>query len=272
MKIRSATTSDWQVFLTLAKEEGWQVPRLEVDLLTSALNGGAFALLEGGVCRGFVTTAAHPRSGWIGNLILAPEGRGKGTGGRLFDFAVGHLERRGSASIILTASELGRPLYEKRGFRSIGTIERWRHDPAPRRGPRPPFEREGREALCQLDALAWDEARGSLLTFLSERGQTFVAGLSCLHVQEGEDMQVLGPWYSASRCLEENHRLLRLALDAVKYAAPLFTDLLVESGLSPLLDRAGFRPCGSTALMVKGECPAELSRHLVSLASLGSLG
>ena len=272
MEIRSATTTDWPVFLTLAKEEGWQVPRLEIDLFAGPLRGGAFALLEGGVCRGFVTTAAYPRSGWIGNLILAPEERGKGTGGRLFDFAVGHLEQRGSASIILTASALGRPLYEKRGFRSIGTIERWRHDPEPRRNGLPPFDHDGREALCQLDALAWEEARSPLLSFLSERGQTFVAGLSCLHVQEGEDMQILGPWYSASRRLEENGRLLRLALDAVQGAAPLFTDLLAESGLSPLLSRAGFRPCGSTALMVKGECPAELGRHLVSLASLGSLG
>ncbi len=272
MLIRQATAADWHSFLRFADDEGWQVPRLEIDLFSGPMATGAFALTDDERCLGFITAAAHTRSGWIGNLILPQEERGKGYGGQLFDYAVRYLEGCGVQSLLLTASALGKPLYEKRGFTTIGAIERWRFDPNGKGSCGNADDPLPFSILKEADAYAWQEERRDLLPFLHNRGQAFLAGRSCLHLQHGEDIQVLGPWYTASRCRVENRQLVLKALAAATPGVPLFTDILTRSGLSPVLKLAGFRRTGSTDLMLRGPRPPMLTSTLVALASLGSMG
>jgi GNAT superfamily N-acetyltransferase len=54
--------------------------------------------------------------------LIAAAYRGRGYGGGLVDHAIKNLRAHG---VWLTASELGRPLYERRGFCVIGGVERW---------------------------------------------------------------------------------------------------------------------------------------------------
>jgi hypothetical protein len=70
MEIMMPTDADWQVFLALAREEGWRVPKSELELFRGPLAGSAFVLRRGEEVLGFVTAVAHERSGWIGNLIV----------------------------------------------------------------------------------------------------------------------------------------------------------------------------------------------------------
>jgi len=261
---------DWPHFLDLARQEGWRVPASELDLLRGPLAGSAFVLKHHGERCGYVSAVAAGDSGWIGNLIVPAEKRGRGYGKRLFSHALKRLTAQGCRSQWLTASPLGRPLYEKNGFVAIDSIERWIF---PADGARP-FASEAESAtttVLSADASAWGVARTALLLPLLGGGTVASAGLTAALLQPGEQLQVLGPWYSSSCCPRENRTVLTRLLAA---AGPteICADVPASSPLRLLLDAAGFRRSGSTALMVRGDRSDVNLSSLVALASLGSIG
>ena len=270
MEIISPTDADWQVFLALARTEGWRVPKNELALFRGPLAGSAFVLRRGEDVLGFVTAVAHEKSGWIGNLIVPRTCRGRGYGALLFDHAMDVLERLGVASTWLTASSLGRPLYEKKGFAVIDGVVRWT------------FKAEGRSlaegerteiaGLLAGDVRVWGESRDRLLSPLAREGEVFACGRTVALLQGGQGMQVLGPWFSAERCPRENRRLLLAVLGAAAERTELVTDVIESSPLQSLLRAAGFTRHGRCDLMVRGETGGVRLADLVSLASLGSMG
>jgi GNAT superfamily N-acetyltransferase len=270
MEIVSPADADWQVFLALARAEGWRVPKNELALYRGPLAGSAFVLRRGEDVYGFVTAVAHERSGWIGNLIVPPDCRGRGYGALLFDHAVDVLERQGVASIWLTASALGRPLYEKKGFAVIDGIVRWTLKAEGRS-----LAEGGRTEMARLlagDAQAWGESRDRLLSPLTREGEVFACGNTVALLQGGEGMQVLGPWISPDLCPRENRRLLLAVLGATAERTELVTDVIESSPLQSLLRAAGFNRQGRCELMVRGETGGVRLANLVALASLGSMG
>ena len=54
--------------------------------------------------------------GWVGTIFVAPERRGRGLGRALTETVVAGLEADGCRTLVLVATEQGRPLYEKLGF------------------------------------------------------------------------------------------------------------------------------------------------------------
>ncbi|KAF8888261.1 acyl-CoA N-acyltransferase [Infundibulicybe gibba] len=66
-------------------------------------------------------------SGLLRRMVVAPGYQRRGIGARLFEMAIAHARSHGMASLHLTTSEwhhAGRALYEKYGFRVIGTSNR----------------------------------------------------------------------------------------------------------------------------------------------------
>lgn len=60
------------------------------------------------------------RTGWIGNIAVDPDWRGRGFGTAMSEEAVRWLTRRGVGTVLLSATDLGRPIYERLGFVSDG--------------------------------------------------------------------------------------------------------------------------------------------------------
>ncbi len=271
MEITTPTRSEWTLFSELARLEGWRVPALELELFQGDLAHGAFVLRAEEMPRGFVTAVAHERSGWIGNLIVPARERGKGFGARLFGHALQTLEERGMSSQWLTASPLGRPLYERRGFRVVDRVERWTlrlegsWDAAACDGA-------GEDELLRGDREAWGESRSALLMALSRKGRVIAFGGTVALLQDGGGVQILGPWCSREGCPRENRRILLAALSLARPGDELVADVLASSPVAPLLTAAGFIRTGETDLMVRGASEGlDLSR-VVALASLGSMG
>ncbi|HXV21379.1 MAG TPA: GNAT family N-acetyltransferase [Desulfuromonadales bacterium] len=270
MEIMAPTDADWQVFLALARAEGWRVPKSELALFRGPLAGSAFVLRRGEDVLGFVTAVAHEKSGWIGNLIVPGTCRGRGYGALLFDHAVDVLERLGVASIWLTASPSGRPLYEKKGFAVIDGVVRWTL-----KAEGGSLAEEGKTDIAGLlagDVQVWGESRNRLLSPLARAGEVFACGRTVALLQGGQGMQVLGPWISAECCPRENRRLLLAVLGAAAERTELVTDAIESSPLQSLLRAAGFTRQGRCDLMVRGETGGVRLADLVSLASLGSMG
>lgn len=270
MEITTMTDGDGMTFLRLARAEGWRIPSQELRLFR-ANPGCTFALREDDQPLAFVSVLCHQRSGWIGNLMVAPGDRRRGHGSMLFSHAVDVLRRRGAQTLWLTASPKGRGLYERSGFREVDQVVRWAlRVPAGERSP--DKGADGADGLYGLDEGVWGESRRPLLAALAAGGRIFRHGQTAALLQAGERTQVLGPWVSADLCPRGNRLVLTSVLGAATGGAELVTDVLASSPVQSLLLAAGFEPCGQTALMANGPLDGVDLGALVSLASLGSMG
>jgi GNAT superfamily N-acetyltransferase len=59
---------------------------------------------------------------WVATL---PEARGRGLAGRLLHIALAEARERGMQMSTLQATKLGRPVYERLGYRDIGELQMW---------------------------------------------------------------------------------------------------------------------------------------------------
>ena len=198
--------------------------------------------------------------------------RGRGYGRQLFELAMTELTAAGMESIWLTASEQGRPLYEQYGFVTVDRIERCFF----------PLRQEGmtvstvevasKAELFAADRLAWQEDRQAMLEPLVAGGEVFASGGAVALLQQGADVQIIGPWYSRSPAFEQNCSLLSTVLKAADPAIPLVADLLVSSPQRDLFSTAGAVCTGQTTLMCHGNAALADLKKIMTLASLGSVG
>lgn len=108
---------------------------------------------------------ATGRAGWIGNIIVRPEARNRGLGSRVTQDIVELLRGRGCSTLLLIATELGEPVYQKLGFRKTGeyVFLRLPRLPAVPTTSVRRLQPSETEAVFKLDAFATGEARGDLL-------------------------------------------------------------------------------------------------------------
>ena len=272
------TGDDWREFLAVAGAEGWRVPATELALFRGPFADCAQALHFHGQFAGLVTFVHHGASAWIGNLIIRKEWRGRSFGKLLFEQALRCLAEKKAASVWLTASEAGFPLYRRQGFETVGRVERWVLT-----GERggllfgPGGERSAEEGGSMVDALrradcrTWDEPR-LLLDLLLKTGRPIACGGSMALLQREPGMQILGPWFSDGAGDDDHRQLLNRAIASARAGEELVADVLAGA-LSPhILQDAGFALKGDTRLMVKGDAAGIDLNRLVSFASLGSMG
>jgi len=86
-----------------------QAPSVHTELADPLL----VAELDGAIV-GTAAAAGFGATGWLGGIAVAPSARGRGLGGALTRAALEALGKR--STILLLASPLGRPIYERLGF------------------------------------------------------------------------------------------------------------------------------------------------------------
>ena len=127
--------------------------------------------LLGGVC-----CASFGPTGWIGALGVAPEARRQGLGTALTQAACARLRERGAQTVLLFATDLGRPVYERLGFEAEGNATAWRGSAGTARaGVSLRRLREAdRPAVLRLDREATGERREAVLDAISPLGGLLV--------------------------------------------------------------------------------------------------
>ncbi len=65
------------------------------------------------------------KTGWLANIIVDENYRGKGLGLKMTRFLVDFLTEKGCETQLLIATELGEPVYKKLGFKSISVYQRY---------------------------------------------------------------------------------------------------------------------------------------------------
>ncbi len=133
------------------------------------------------------------RVGWIGSVFVAEVARGAGVGGSLTDRVIDDLEGAGCRTLVLVATDAGRPMYERRGFAvetRYRTVEAEGIATAPPRTLRA-FRPTDLESMARLDRLATGEDRAHLLRAFADP-----ASARCLVGAAGDlrGFVVRAPW------------------------------------------------------------------------------
>jgi len=268
MQFLNLTDGDWQLYLQWAKREGWQVSFHEQRLFQNLWRPYFFALHVGGELRGFVSAVAYRESGWIGNLLVPEQQRGQGFGSALFDFALEFLRQSKPRRIWLTASETGQPIYERRGFRVIDSIERWSI-----LGRKTEESHPGTTVaeLVDTDTQCWGESRSPLINALADDGVVLKVGQTIGLLQSGPGTFQLGPWLSFDKSAQDNRLLLQQAIGRTAHGKELLVDVLASAEMGLVLHSSGFKCKGTNQLMLFSEEAVPLD-GVMALASLGSIG
>ncbi|HEX2086305.1 MAG TPA: GNAT family N-acetyltransferase [Solirubrobacteraceae bacterium] len=105
------------------------VPHGELDAMRLAGDGVRLY----GAADGAVVLAIHDHDGDAGVTYVAarPEARGRGLVGQLLRQALRDARDRGCTTTTLESTRLGRPVYERIGYRSLGTLGMWERRSAP---------------------------------------------------------------------------------------------------------------------------------------------
>jgi predicted N-acetyltransferase YhbS len=121
-----------------------------------------------GGAAGAVCCVSFGATGWIGALGVAPEARRHGVGRALTEAAVARLRERGAGTVLLFATDMGRPLYERLGFVAEGAATAWRGTAGAVVGTLDVrrLREDDREAVGALDRLATGEDRSNLFDAL----------------------------------------------------------------------------------------------------------
>lgn len=261
--------SDITSFLDHAIAEEWICDRWEFEFLLRTSPRSCIVARCGTVPVAFATSIAYGRSGWIGNLLVRREFRSVGLGSRLMELALKALAAEGTETVWLTASEAGRPIYEKLGFVSVDTVKRW--------------VGTGADGMCMLplspslaeieamDTDGWGDRRTSLLQVTAGRGMAVGGKDGFLVSQPCGTGRQIGPW----SCSDQSAAELLLA-DARFRAGEGFRMFLDSparnQAAAELLTAHNFSILGSTLLMRRGPDQGYRPEQVFALASMGSMG
>jgi GNAT superfamily N-acetyltransferase len=101
------------------------------DSFTRALAGvranelRVYVAFLGGAAAGCLTIVDHERNADVEMVAVAPEARGHGIAGKLLAHALADAAERGMETSTLVATRLGRPVYERLGYRAFGVLQMW---------------------------------------------------------------------------------------------------------------------------------------------------
>ncbi len=127
-------------------------------------HGAVFAAGDPRRPAGTASCASFGATGWIGALGVDPSARRQGLGTALTQAAIAWLRERGAQTVLLYATEAGRPIYERIGFVAEGTATAWRGQaPAPVDANLRPLRESDRAAVIRLDRELTGEQREPVL-------------------------------------------------------------------------------------------------------------
>jgi GNAT superfamily N-acetyltransferase len=226
--IRPATDREVPLAVDVLRRAGFgtQVARLLEYPRRSPDGAILVAEGEGGAVVGVACVAVFQTTGWIGALGVAPEARRRGLGTALTEAAVRWIRRRGGGTVLLYATEVGRPVYERLGFATEERAVAWRGVS----GAAPPthlqrLAESDRGRLRALDHLATGERRDAVLDTILP-----LAGVAVGDGQGGlQGWAIASPW-GAGTAIAAVQPEVGVALMAAATAGPAAGTLIVPDG------------------------------------------
>jgi GNAT superfamily N-acetyltransferase len=191
MQIDRLTIADLSDALRLSTQAGWNQLDADWRRLIDLWPDGCFAGRVDGRLVATATLASYvPSTAWVGMVLVDEMHRGQGFGGAIMDRVIAEADRRGIQSLGLDASDMGRPVYVKRGFADAVGIDRRvlsADDRVPAKTPADRLYDADWPSLLALDraACGWD--RSTLLEHLRHE-----PGVRCEVAREAGELAAFG--------------------------------------------------------------------------------
>ena len=255
--IRPMTRADVDPVAKALLLENWGDRRLNLEFVTRYEAARPFVAVADGEIVGPSVASIHGTVAWIGTVWVRSDRRRRGLGRELTRITIDAAESAGARTLLLVATDAGRPLYEGLGFE----VQTWylileapgldgeAVDPAVR-----PFRTSDLAAIAALDAAATGEDRGQVLA-------TF-ATPDTARVFERADRSVGGfvvraPWGGAATIaprFEDADAILRGRRFASGSAKHVRAGLLIENeaGLARL-SAAGWFEAWRAPRLIRGD-------------------
>jgi ribosomal protein S18 acetylase RimI-like enzyme len=123
--IRAMTAADIPLAMALKEQAHWNQTPADWRRFLELEPEGCFVAQWQGQPAGTAAAFAFGRVGWIAMVLVDRALRGRGIATRLMEHALACLDNRGVRSVRLDATPLGRPIYERLGFRGQWELARW---------------------------------------------------------------------------------------------------------------------------------------------------
>jgi predicted GNAT family N-acyltransferase len=194
--LRRLAATDLPAALELSEQAGWNQTADDWRMLIDLAPAGCLALeVEGELAATATLLCYGRRLAWIGMVLTKTSYRGRGFARRLLTQALSLADRTAIETVKLDATDQGRPLYQKMGFRSEQAVERWtRPGTGHATGTTVPGGERRAENWRRADHRAFGADRSELLEKLARRGQPpFVIDGSYWLTRPGRYSQYLGP-------------------------------------------------------------------------------
>ena len=154
---------------------GWGQDRTVANDVIRRSGGMVFGAFSGSAMIGVAAAVTYPDAelGFINQVTVDPAWQRRGVASSLLRHLMEKLS--GCGTLRLYASEMGRPVYERLGFRAYGRILRCRRSAAKKNDPiapppgAEPLTEEELPLICDFDALNFGARRDALLRRLRRR-------------------------------------------------------------------------------------------------------
>jgi GNAT superfamily N-acetyltransferase len=193
--IRRLIASDIPSAVQLSSEAGWNQTSGDWCTLLELTPEGCLAIEVDGELAATTTLLCYGQClAWIGMVLTRIRHRGRGFARRLMTQALHLADQMQIETVKLDATDHGRPLYEKLGFRCEQVVQRWRWAGEPGL-PNVGFadQQTPRDVWSNQDLSAFGADRKKLLLTLARRSPPLIFSNSYLFTRTGRLASYLGP-------------------------------------------------------------------------------
>jgi len=208
--LRRLAATEAAAALELSNEAGWNQNENDWRRLFHLSPEGCLAIEVAGEVVATATIVAYERRlAWIGMVLTRKAYRGRGFAKRMMNEVLRLADVAGIETVKLDATDEGKPLYEKLGFRSEQAVERWECEKvavAPVADPPTCFA----AAVFSFDQFAFGANRSILLQSLAKSNPPVSLDKAYALARSGRVSEYLGP--SIAESVETARRVITSAL------------------------------------------------------------
>ncbi len=252
--VRRLAAPDLSAALELSEQAGWNQTADDWRMLIDLAPEGCLAIeVEGELAATTTLLCYGRRLAWIGMVLTKESYRGRGFARRLLTLALSLADQTEIETVKLDATDQGRPLYEKMGFRSEQAVERWtRPGTGHATGTKVRIGERPAENWRMADHRAFGADRSELLEKLARRGQPpFVMDGSYWLTRPGRYSQYLGP--SVCDAPRTARTLIEQALPTAGYRDCSWDLFPTNAGAVAIARDLAFTPTRRLQRMVHGK-------------------
>ena len=277
MHIRNLGMEDLGFALSIINDEGWGYTREELERMLRLDPSGSF-LYEAEAPLGVAMAVTYGSTGVIGHLVVSKKGRGRKIGQSLLEHVLDYFEGAGTDSVLLYATDDGKRLYERYGFRRFSTawcvnavIPDYRGQES---GLSVPMRHHDLEEIIEIDRRLFGDDRSKLLktlfeefpehSFKLERDGSIKGFVFARRTSAGYD---LGPWACLTNSGRDAEDLFKTVVSSFK-PGKMFLGVFMdnENAIRVAKSLMTVRSWETTA-MVKGKARYPDTRHVCGVAA-----